>query len=232
MTLRMNERCPIHDACRWEQLWRQREFASPVREGINQIRACRFWRGIPEPSSQETRVPISPTSVGAELLRFAVPPTIERAFGYRRTCASCSSGIWLLVVNLASATAGTTCPRTQIFGLGFFTIQWSPRSCLKPSIPPCTGSSRRELKDRPLGDILKRGAIFPTCHCLLLLDRRDRRAYISQRDQTMILFALVEPKQEDDHNVLVDALLMSPGTENYKLPPGPRAPNRVPPVLG
>jgi hypothetical protein len=110
MTLRMNERCPIRNACRWEQLWRQREFASPVREGINQIRACRFWRGIPEPTSQETRVPISPTSVGAELLRFAVPPTIERAFDYRRTCASCGSGIWLLVVNLASATARTTCP--------------------------------------------------------------------------------------------------------------------------
>ena len=38
MSLRKNERCPIHNACRWEQLWRQREFASPVREGINQIR--------------------------------------------------------------------------------------------------------------------------------------------------------------------------------------------------
>ena len=60
MSLRQNERCPIHDSffcCRWEELWRQPEFASPVRDGINQIRACRFWRGIPEPTSQETRVP-------------------------------------------------------------------------------------------------------------------------------------------------------------------------------
>jgi hypothetical protein len=104
MTLQMNERCPIHNACRWEQLWRQREFASPVREGINQIRACRFWRGIPEPTSQETRVPISPTSVGAELLRFAVPPTIERAFDFSTIGGlalpavrvyGCSSSIWL-----------------------------------------------------------------------------------------------------------------------------------------
>jgi hypothetical protein len=110
MSLRKNERCPIHNTCRCEQLWRQREFASPAREGINQIRACRFWRGIPELTSQEIRVPISPTSVGAELLRFAVPPTIERAFGYRGTRASCSSGIRLLVVNLASATAGDDLP--------------------------------------------------------------------------------------------------------------------------
>ncbi len=37
-------------------------------------------------------------------------------------------------------------------------------------------------------DLLKseEGASFPTCHCLLL-DRRDRRAYISQRDRTMML---------------------------------------------
>ncbi len=58
MSLRKNERCPSHNSCRWEQLWRQRKFASPVREGVNQIRACRFWQGIPEPTSQETRVPL------------------------------------------------------------------------------------------------------------------------------------------------------------------------------
>jgi hypothetical protein len=141
MSLRMNERFPIHNACRWEQLCRQREFASPVREGINQIRACRFWRGIPEPTSQETRAPISPTSVVPELLRFAVPPTIERAFGYRGTCASCSSGIRLLVVNLASATAGTICPRIKICGPGFSTIPSSLRTWPRVDIPPFMGGS-------------------------------------------------------------------------------------------
>jgi hypothetical protein len=75
--------------------------------------------------------------------------------------------------------------------------------------------------ERPaLGDILKRGAIFPTCHCLLM-DRRGRQAYVSQRDRTITLFALVEPEEGDDHNVFVDGLLMSPGSENYKLPPAP-----------
>jgi hypothetical protein len=34
------------------------------------------------------------------------------------------------------------------------------------------------------------------CHCLLL-NRRDRRACISQRDQTTILFALMEPEDGD-----------------------------------
>jgi hypothetical protein len=53
----------------------------------------------------------------------------------------------------------------------------------------------------------------------LLLDRQDRKAYISQRDQATILFALTEPEGGDQHSVFVDGLLMSPGTENYKVPP-------------
>jgi hypothetical protein len=39
MSLRKNERCPILNSffcCRWKELWRQREVASPVRDGINQ----------------------------------------------------------------------------------------------------------------------------------------------------------------------------------------------------
>jgi hypothetical protein len=51
------------------------------------------------------------------------------------------------------------------------------------------------------------------------LDRRDRKIYICERDQTMILFALVEPEGADHHTVFVDGLLMSPGTEDYKAAP-------------
>jgi hypothetical protein len=37
----------------------------------------------------------------------------------------------------------------------------------------------------------------------------------------MMLFALMEPEDGDDHNVFVDGLLMSSGCENYKLPRAP-----------
>jgi hypothetical protein len=72
MSLRKNERCPIYNSffcCRWEQVWTEREFAPPVREGINQTGACRFGRGIPQPTSQETRVP-SPDSTPASPAEF------------------------------------------------------------------------------------------------------------------------------------------------------------------
>jgi hypothetical protein len=42
-----------------------------------------------------------------------------------------------------------------------------------------------------------------------------------QGEQTTMLFALVEPEEGDDHDLFVDGLLMSPGSENYKLPPAP-----------
>jgi hypothetical protein len=35
----------------------------------------------------------------------------------------------------------------------------------------------------------------------------------------MILFALMEPEEGDERTVFVDGLLMSPGSESYKLPP-------------
>ena len=35
----------------------------------------------------------------------------------------------------------------------------------------------------------------------------------------MIFFALMEPEERDQHTIFVDGLLMSPGSESYKLPP-------------
>ena len=37
----------------------------------------------------------------------------------------------------------------------------------------------------------------------------------------MMLFALAGPEEGDDHGLFVDGLLMSPGSESYKLPPAP-----------
>jgi hypothetical protein len=37
----------------------------------------------------------------------------------------------------------------------------------------------------------------------------------------MILFALMEPDDGDAHNVFVDGMLMSPGSEDYKVAPPP-----------
>ena len=47
----------------------------------------------------------------------------------------------------------------------------------------------------------------------------------------MMLFALAEPEEGDAHNVFVDGMLMSPGSEDYKMAPEPRGSRRVSAVL-
>jgi hypothetical protein len=37
----------------------------------------------------------------------------------------------------------------------------------------------------------------------------------------MMLFGLMARDESEDHNVFVDGLLISPGCENYELPPAP-----------
>jgi hypothetical protein len=83
--------------------------------------------------------------------------------------------------------------------------------------PECVDRFASSLPAPALDQIMRSGLALPVCHCLLL-DRRDRRAYISQRDQTLILFALTEPEEGDQHTVFVDGLLMSTGSESYRQP--------------
>ncbi len=84
--------------------------------------------------------------------------------------------------------------------------------------PTLYGRFASESGKPGLDQIMRSGIASPVFHCSLL-DRRERQAYISQRDQTMILFALMEPEEGDERTVFVDGLLMSPGSESYKLPP-------------
>src|SRR5260370_19868530 len=71
-----------------------------------------------------------------------------------------------------------------------------------------------------LEPIMRTGGGLPTCHSLRLV-RRDRRESVFERDQTMILFAVMEPEEGDAHNVFVDGILMGPGSEDNNLPPAP-----------
>jgi hypothetical protein len=42
----------------------------------------------------------------------------------------------------------------------------------------------------------------------------------------MILFAVKEPDEGNTHNVFVDGMLMSPGSEDYNPPPAPELVDR------
>jgi len=163
---------------------------------------------------------LSPTLVGAQPLILPISPIFEAAFGYQGDLRFLQFGYAVASPQFGYSDGGDDLPSDQRLWSWFLNhpvisshLPENRYPTLYGKFPPGTG--------RPaLEEIMGRGADLPTCHCLLL-DRRDRRAYLSQRDQTMMLFALAEPSEGDDHNVFVDGRLMSPGSENYKLPSAP-----------
>jgi hypothetical protein len=62
--------------------------------------------------------------------------------------------------------------------------------------PTLYGIFSPRSRGRTAEPIIWRGAGFAPLHCLLI-DRRDRKAYICQRGQTTILFALMELEGAD-----------------------------------
>jgi hypothetical protein len=50
----------------------------------------------------------------------------------------------------------------------------------------------------------------------IMLDLCRQQSQKHVPDQAMILFAVMEPEEGDAHNVFVDGMLMSPGSEDYK----------------
>jgi hypothetical protein len=177
-------------------------------------------RAVQKVGSQIPTGDLSPALVGAKPLALPVSPVFEVAFGYRGNLRFLEFGYNAASHKFGFSDGGDDLPSDASLWSWFLHHPVVSPLLPETQYPTLYGKFAPGTERPALGDILRKGAIFPTCHGLLL-DRRDRRAYISQRDQTMMLFALAEPAEGDDHNVFVDGLLMSPGSENYKLPPDP-----------
>jgi hypothetical protein len=163
---------------------------------------------------------LSPTLVGAQPLFFPISPIFEAAFGYHGDLRFVQFGYTVASPQFGFSDGGDDLPSDQRLWSWFLNHSVISSYLPENRYPTLYGKFPPETGRPPLEEIVGRGADLPTSHCLLL-DRRDRRAYISQRDQTMMLFALAEPAEGDDHNVFVNGLLISPGSENYKLPQDP-----------
>ena len=163
---------------------------------------------------------ISPTVVGAIPLPFPVPDSFEAAFGYRGNLRFVQFGYTPGCPQFGYSDGGDDLPSDGSLW-SWFLRHPAVAPYLPENLYPTLYGKFPSVSERPpLEEIMKGGVELPTCHCLLL-DRRDRRAYVSERDQAMILFAVMEPDDGDAHNVFVDGMLMSPGSEDYKVAPHP-----------
>jgi hypothetical protein len=163
---------------------------------------------------------ISPALVGATPLPFLVPDSFEAAFGYKGNLRFVQFGYTAGFCQFGYSDGGDDLPSNASLWSWFLHHPAIGPHLPETRYPTLYGKFPPESERPSLEQIMTAGADVPTCHCLLL-DRRDRRAYLSERDQAMILFALVEPDEGDAHNVFVDGMLMSPGSEDYKVPPPP-----------
>ena len=163
---------------------------------------------------------LSPTLVGAQPLFFPISPIFEAAFGYQGDLRFLQFWYTVASPQFGYSDGGDDLPSDQRLWSWFLNHPVISSYLPENRYPTLYGKFPSGPGRPALEEITGRGVDLPTCHCLLL-DRRDRRAYISQQDKTMMLFALAEPAGGDDQNVFVDGLLMSPGNENYKFPSAP-----------
>ena len=167
---------------------------------------------IPDPIS------VSPSIVGAQPLQFPVPPTFERAFGYRGDLRFLEFGYSVRSRQFGYSDGADDIPSDESLWLWFLHHPVISTHLPEKRYPTLYGTFSVAPGVQRLSRSCEEVEVSEAPHCLLL-DRRDRVAYISQRDQTVILFALMEPEGADHHSVFVDGLLMSSGTEDYKVPP-------------
>jgi hypothetical protein len=177
-------------------------------------------RTVQKLSWQIPKESISPTVVGAMPLPFPVPDSFEAAFGYRGNLRFVQFGYTVGSRRFGYSDGGDDLPSDPSLWSWFLH---------HPAVAPHLPESRYPTlygkflygSERPsLEQIMRRGSDLPNCHCLLL-DTRARRVYVSEWDQAMMLFAVMEPEKGDAHSVFVDGMLMSPGSEGYNLPPAP-----------
>jgi hypothetical protein len=184
-----------------------RRFVADTRKAVQKM----GWE-IPDPIS------VSPSIIGAQPLQFPVPPGFERAFGYWGDLRFVEFGYSVRSRQFGYSDGADDIPSDERLWLWFLRHPVISTHVPQRRYPTLYGTFSGAPERTAIEQITRSGGTFEAPHCLLL-DRRDRKAYISRRDQTMILFALMEPEGADHHTVFVDGVLMSAGTENYKVPP-------------
>jgi hypothetical protein len=129
---------------------------------------------------------ISPPVVGAMPLPFPVPDSFETAFGYRGNLRFVQFGYKVGTHQFRYSDGGDDLPSDASLWSWFLHHPVVAPHLPESRYPTLYGKCPSGSEPPSLEQIMRRGADLPTHHGLLL-DRLDRRAYVSERDRAMIM---------------------------------------------
>ena len=193
----------------------QRFFSARAKTALQKWAMKKYGREIPIAA-------ISPSTIkGVKSLSIPVPPMLEEALGYRGDSRFVEFGYSPKTRCFGYCDGGDHIPSHQDVWIQFLRHPLTARHLPKSRYPTLYGAFPRNYQ-RAINEFFASGSQgrFPTPPHRLLLDRKDRRAYVCRADHTLLFFAFKEPDNEAARcRIFVDGLLMSPSCEDYKVPP-------------
>lgn len=192
----------------------QRFFSERAKTALQKWAVEKYGREIPTAS-------ISPSTIkGVKPLSIPVPPMLEEALGYRGDLRFVEFGYSPRTRRFGYCDGGDHIPTDHHLWTRFLRHSLIAPHLPKGRYPTLYGAFPRNYQ-RAIEEPFANGAKgrFATPPHRLLLDRKERHIYLCRTDHTLLFFALKEPENEDRRRIFVDGLLMSPGCENYKIPP-------------
>lgn len=189
-------------------------FSARAKTALQKWAVKKYGREIPIAA-------ISPSTIkGVKSLSIPVPPMLGEALGYRGDLRFVEFGYSPKTGRFGYCDGGDHVPSDQDLWIRFLRHPVIAAHLPKSRYPTLYGAFPRNYQ-RGIEEFFANGSKgrFPTTPHRLLLDRKERRVYLCRTEHTTIFFALKEPENEGRCRIFVDGLLMSPGCEDYKLPP-------------
>lgn len=188
-------------------------FSARAKTALQHWAMKKYGREIPITAISSSKIK------GVESLSIPVPPMLEEALGYRGDLRFVEFGYSPKTRRFGYCDGGDHIPSDRDLWIRFLRYRLIARHLPKSRYPTLYGVCPRNYQ-RAIEEFFANGSQgrFPTPH-RLLLDRKERRAYLCRTEHSVLFFALKEPENEDRRRTFVDGLLMSPGCEDYKTPP-------------
>jgi hypothetical protein len=158
---------------------------------------------------------VCPESFGKKSLRFFMPPMMEEVFGYGGNLRFVEFSYCPRNCQIAYSDGGDEFATDGALWMEFVNHPVVAKELGEDRYPTLYGkgleSSKAEHDSKGVDSLLAHPVGHWDC---LMFDREQRRVYLFKRIELLMFFPLCE--EMDDHTVLADGRLVSPGCEEQK----------------